>query len=174
MTKHNRRNTLEYKVWLRIKTHCYNKKYPGYSTYGGRGIKMDKAWKESFSKFLIDVGYAPRGCVGLELINLNADYTKHNVKWVRPSQRRPLKEMPGQKNRKKWGKIKEPKRLTITIEDSYFNWLKKQALVKSLQTNTIITVPELIRDILNDHAPMPSQLEFFSKEISEKTRKKSS
>ena len=36
-----------------MKQRCYNKKYPNYKNYGGRGIKIYDKWNDSFIIFKI-------------------------------------------------------------------------------------------------------------------------
>lgn len=40
-----------YRVWLTIKTRCYNNKFEQYIDYGGRGIRMCDGWLNSFESF---------------------------------------------------------------------------------------------------------------------------
>src|SRR5690554_3271549 len=101
MTKHRMYNSKEYQAWARIKTRCYNKNDNSFKTYGARGIRMDPRWKDSFMEFYRDMGAMPKGCTGLELINMDADFCKHNCQWVNAVSRRPLKDMPNQKKRER-------------------------------------------------------------------------
>ena len=97
MTKHRMHGTREYRAWLRMKSVCYNEKHASYKTYGKRGIRVCPEWKDNFSQFYKDMGEAPEGCTGIEIIDINADYSKYNCKWVNPKNRRELKDMPNQK-----------------------------------------------------------------------------
>lgn len=163
MTTHRKHDTREYKVWLRIKTFCYNQNHKSYRTYGARGIRMDPAWKESFSAFLRDVGEAPEGCTGIELIDMNKDFCKFNTRWITPKNRRDLKDMPNQKNRSSVKRYKKPKRIVLTVESSYFEFLQRQAIEKSREIGETISCPEFIKSILEKSAPMPSQLDLFKR-----------
>jgi hypothetical protein len=127
---------------------------------------MDPAWKESFSAFLKDMGEAPEGCTGVELINMDADFCKYNTKWVTPKNRRDLKDMPNQKNRSSVKRYKKPKRIVLTVESDYFEFLQRQAIEKSRELGEPLSCPELIKLILESQAPMPKQLDMF------KTKKK--
>lgn len=50
-TKHNLRYHPIYSLWLNIKHRCYNQKNEFYYCYGGKGIKLDKEWKNNFQTF---------------------------------------------------------------------------------------------------------------------------
>lgn len=46
----------EYKLWIGIKTRCFNVKSDKYAEYGARGITMCARWKNDFKAFFGDVG----------------------------------------------------------------------------------------------------------------------
>jgi|GEM_PF-1040297 len=168
MTTHKMRGTKEYRAWLRMKTVCYNKNNSGYKTYGARGVRMDSAWRYSFSEFYKDMGGMPEGCTGIELIDMSADFCKLNCRWVGPKNRRDLKDMPNQKNRSSVKRYRRPKKITITVESAYFEFLQRQAIEKSREVGEPISAPELIKMILEQNAPMPKQLDMFGKPKKEK------
>lgn len=164
MTKHRMHGTREYKSWLRIKTICYNKANPSYKAYGGRGIRMDKNWFESFNEFYKDMGDCPEGCTGIELINMDADFTKINCRWVSPKNRRKLKDMPNQKNRQTNKLYNAPKRIVLTFEKPYFEFIQRQAIERSRQLKRPISAIDMIKELIEENFPIPRQLDMFNKE----------
>ncbi len=63
--------------------------------------------------------------------------------------------MPG--NKKKEGKrsFKESTMVCIRVEKDYHKFLKRLAIEKSSQKGEIYSVSQLIREIIEEHAPMP-------------------
>lgn len=80
------RRTKEYRTWAKIKGRCHNPTDAGYADYGGRGITMCDAWRESFEAFLRDVGRAPSPKDSIDRIDNDQGYTPDNVRWATPSQ----------------------------------------------------------------------------------------
>jgi len=51
--------TPEWKSWSAMQQRCYNKNYPGFHNYGGRGIRVFGEWRRSFLKFFAYIGKRP-------------------------------------------------------------------------------------------------------------------
>ena len=81
LTKHGYAETKTYKIWKGIKRRCYNKNDLSYSRYGGAGIKMQESWKNSFVKFLNDMGECPEG-LSIDRIDGSKGYFKSNCRWA--------------------------------------------------------------------------------------------
>jgi hypothetical protein len=66
-----------------MRTRCYNKKYPFYKDYGGRGIKVCERWlgKNGFTNFLNDMGERPSG-YSIDRIENDGNYSKSNCRWT--------------------------------------------------------------------------------------------
>lgn len=86
-TKHGGRHTRLYKIWIGMKTRCYNKKAKQYENYGGRGITICEEWKNDFIKFrdwAIKNGYENN--LTLDRIDVNGNYEPHNCRWATTKQ----------------------------------------------------------------------------------------
>jgi hypothetical protein len=59
ITKHGRTGTIEYHSWSSAKERVTNPKNAQWARYGGRGITMCSGWRESFERFLADMGERP-------------------------------------------------------------------------------------------------------------------
>ena len=78
-------NSPEWISWSKMKDRCYNKKSDRYPYYGGRGIKVCKAWRESFEKFYNDMGPRHTG-TSLDRINNSGNYDPKNCRWATKSE----------------------------------------------------------------------------------------
>lgn len=75
---HNRRNGLRsptHWVWATMNQRCYNPRSISYANYGGRGIVVCQAWRDSYSAFLESVGERPNEKLSIDRIDNNGNYS---------------------------------------------------------------------------------------------------
>ncbi len=72
----------EYRAWQQAKNRVCNPKAKDFRYYGGRGIRMDDRWFDSFAVFLADMGRRPSKLHTLDRIEVNGNYCKKNCRWA--------------------------------------------------------------------------------------------
>lgn len=92
---HGLSSSYEYKVWIYLKSICYNKNHRQYKNYGALGIEISQNWRNNFTQFLHDMGVAPHD-TSIARIDLTKSFTLNNCFWLArsPKQERPLKSNP--------------------------------------------------------------------------------
>lgn len=83
VTKHGMSKTRVYDLWCGMITRCSNSKVDSYKYYGGKGIKVSKAWL-IFSNFYKDMGEPPSQLHSIDRIDNSKGYSKKNCRWVTP------------------------------------------------------------------------------------------
>jgi len=78
---HGQTKTRAYKVWINIKDRCFNPRHKSWKDYGGRGITMHPAWRDSFEAFYRDVGEPPVG-LSIDRKNNDGNYEPGNVRFT--------------------------------------------------------------------------------------------
>lgn len=79
---HGQSRTTLYRLWSSMKQRCLNPNAPEYRSYGGRGIEVCPAWRESFVQFRHDVGPRPSPSHELDRIENDGHYVPGNVRWA--------------------------------------------------------------------------------------------
>lgn len=78
-----RGDTRLYSIWENMKSRCYNKNVPKYETYGKKGVRVCKEWKDSYDDFhdwAISHGY--NSSLSLDRINPDGNYEPSNCRWA--------------------------------------------------------------------------------------------
>lgn len=80
---HGLTHTRLHRIWLNMKTRCYNPRYKQYESYMGRGISICDEWKDDFKAFYdwaIANGYKDN--LSIDRINNDGNYEQSNCRWV--------------------------------------------------------------------------------------------
>lgn len=74
-----------YQSWRAMKSRCLKENAHNYALYGGRGITICDAWRDSFVNFLADMGERPDGMT-LDRVDVNGNYEPANCRWATPKE----------------------------------------------------------------------------------------
>lgn len=82
-TKHGKRHTRLYRIWLLMKNRCNNPKDKYYYCYGGKGVKVCNEWSNNFELFYewsISNGYNDK--LTIDRIDSDKGYQPDNCRWT--------------------------------------------------------------------------------------------
>ena len=126
--RHGMSKDSTYQIWAGMLQRCHNPKNRAYPRYGGRGVKVCKSWRKSFSVFLGTVGPRPSPKHSLDRFpDRNGDYKPGNVRWATPVQQGRNKDKVSQIVLA--GSALEPrtKLIAVRVRDDERRWIESEA-----------------------------------------------
>ena len=160
MTTHDKHQTKEYKIWIRMKKACYTPSYGQYKTYGKRGVTVCPEWKDDFPQFLHDMGELPKGHKGVALIDPGQKcFFSGNVRWTKGNRGRPKKrqDLPSAKKN-----FDTPVKVLLTLEKAYLDRIKDSALRRSMEIGHLIEANDILREMIKKEFPIMKQIDMFN------------
>ncbi len=80
LTAGGQRPPAEYVIWQQMIQRCEDENCTAYPYYGGRGIKVCAAWRQSYLAFTLDMGPRPSPKHSLDRRETNGDYFPTNCR----------------------------------------------------------------------------------------------
>jgi hypothetical protein len=71
-----------YRIWKDMRHRCHTPTHKFYYNYGGRGVTVCQAWRDSFWQFLADVGERPHPKATLDRVDNSRGYEPGNMRWA--------------------------------------------------------------------------------------------
>lgn len=107
------------------------------------------------------MGMMPEECNGLELLDKDIEFCKLNCRWAKKKAGRPPIDKKEPKPKTRRSTIKNPQTICLVMEKDHLDFIKGQALQKSVQEGKLIEANQLIREALQKAFPTPKQFDMF-------------
>lgn len=105
------------------------------------------------------MGPMPPHCDGLLLHDRSKGYQKFNCKWGKvPRGPEPGKAHAGKGRRKI---IEKPVQICFSLNKDHYEFIKRQAIMRTQEEGEIVTANELMREALIRSFPCPTQVDMF-------------
>lgn len=125
---HGMIKSLEYYVWVNMKTRCNNPKYFAYHRYGGRGITVCDRWADNFMAFYEDMGPKPYNKAQIDRIDNDKGYFPENCHWASSAKNGQNKS----NNKLNWDMVKEIRNTFSSKTNTYSEYGKKYGVDASM------------------------------------------
>lgn len=76
------KTTTEYRTWVSMIQRCYQPTHDSYKHYGGRGITVCDEFRNSYPRFLEEIGRRPSIKHSLDRIDNSRGYEVGNIRWA--------------------------------------------------------------------------------------------
>jgi len=118
------------------------------------------------------MGPIPDTCNGLARIDNLLEFSKWNCQWVKKKAGRQPSEKPKKKPKPKQNRstIKKPKSICLVLEKEHLDFIKSQALQRSMSEGVPVEANQLIREALQRAFPTPGQFDMFGDAIKKKAQ----
>lgn len=150
-------------IWAGMKRRCYDPKVEYYSRYGGRGIKVCDAWRESYPAFREWAINHPayRDGLSIERVDNDGDYEPDNCTWIpradqalNRSNTRRLEYQGETKLLKEWAE--DPRCVAPSVGSLYQRldrgWSFEDALTTPAQRDGVKVTKTQVREIRADQS----------------------
>lgn len=165
MSHHRKSDSKEYRAWQRMKNACSNQNVSSFRKYGAKGVRVCNEWLYDFNKFYADMGEMAAVSTGVYLIDETKDFCKINCQWGTSNRGRPAIGKTPLRKMKTKKSIANGRSVCIVLSGSLLNYIKSQAMHKSLEIGSYVPPNDLIRDALARAFPLPSQMDMFGGKI---------